>query len=212
MEGGAAVEWGATEDSNEPECVAGCNLICMEMYSVYESLIYSSEGSSRRKKKKSPGESRSVGGGRDGGVATCHQKTIKFQTTIKVRKGLGLWLGSSRLRSGAAPVRLCNRFIFNRTNTQHRMGESRPQTRAAIACPAVPSLRLLSSPACFRYALLVFAAAVHENAAQHTPNRPARLSAYTCECVSVSECRWLCHVEPVPVLLHAPVKCTWDYI
>lgn len=93
MEGGAAVEWGATEDSNEPECVAGCNLICMEMYSVYESLIYSSEGSSRRHnaaKKKSPGESGRVAGGHDGGVATCHQKTIKFQTTIKVRKRLGL--------------------------------------------------------------------------------------------------------------------------
>lgn len=117
------------------------------------------------------------------------------------------WNG--RQWSGAAPARLCNRSIFNRTNTQHRVGESRPQTRAAIACPAAPSLRLLSSPACFRYALLVFAAAVHENV-ELTPRNTHRADLpgllHIRVCVSVSECRWLCHVEPVLVLLHASVK------
>lgn len=140
-------------------------------------------------------------------MATCLYQTVKLETIRKVRKGFGFGLE----RQTEAPVRLCNGFIFNRTKTQRGVGESRPQTRAAIACPAAPSLRLLSSPACFRYALLVFAAAVHENVEPSNTHR-ARRAACTCECVSVSECRWLCHVEPVLVLLHASGKCTWDYI
>lgn len=140
-----------------------------------------------------------------------HREIFKFRNPPKKpkreREKRFFGFGSKR-RSGAAPARLCNRSIFYRANTQ-RVGHRHEQR---LRVPPRPWLRLLSSPACFRYALLVFAAAVHENAAQHTPSRPARLAAYTCvcvcECMSVSECRWLCHVEPALVLLHAPVKCT----
>lgn len=66
-----------------------------------------------------------------------------------------------RLGSRVACVRLCNCFIFNRTNMQPGWWES-SSDEGSRCVPRARLLLLLSLSACFRYALLVFAAAVHE--------------------------------------------------
>lgn len=115
--------------------------------------------------------------------------------TQRETAGLILFLfftSNARLISSVACVRLCNCSIFNMTNMKPGGWEAASDERSGCVPPCWYSC-FYPCRACFRYALLVFAAAVHKTCRRMSVAKHSRRTCltgvyvWTCVCACGSE-------------------------